>query len=339
MTVSKESLSDLKEKYEKAEKLVEEESKQDPPTDPYRSHYAARDILIELQQELKELLDQFWSINDSLEIEDNIARHLYTYILGFVYKDTGRICVWTEELATGEKHLQACIDLLEPYKLNPECVNAYVGAMNQMGILWSIRQDATKSRVFLDIAEQTYIDFKERGASPMTIYDNFGTRDEIETGKGMEILEKTHTMTLFYMAQILGQMGDLHKSAIYCHTTLKRQLESNDYDPIEWALNAATLSQYFFSNDRNTESRHHLAAASYILGKYETEMYRDNMTEDEKASVLEKFNHRSADVMRCWGKYGLNILLESKNRLMQDTADEDQDHQVKSMHFLVHHIN
>lgn len=125
MTILKENLSDYKEKYEEAEKLVEEDSKHDPETAPYRSHYAARAILIELQNNLKNVLNEFSS-------DDEDAR-TFTYILGFIYKDTGRICVWIDELSSGEEYLQKCIELLEPFKLEPECIGAYLGALNHIG--------------------------------------------------------------------------------------------------------------------------------------------------------------------------------------------------------------
>lgn len=315
MTVPKEKLTDLKEKYEKAEKLVEEDSKHDPETEPFRSHYAARDILIELQNNLKNLLANY--SND----ENNEEACIYRFLLGFIYKDTGRICVWAEELATGEMYLKNCIELLEPYRLRPECVNAYLGALNQIGILWSIRQDAKQSNEYLKKSEAIYTEFKEMNKSPLTIYDIFGTKDEVEMGKGANVLEKTHTLTLYYLAQIIGTLGDLDKSADYCYKTLRRQLDFDDYEPIDWSLNAATLSQYLFKQNRNTESRHHLAAATYMLEKYETEMYTPTMTDDERAAVLETFRHRFADVNRCWAKYGLNLLCESKSRLM---ADQDE---------------
>lgn len=212
--------------------------------------------------------------------EDDDSRHLLLYILGFIYKDMGRIYVWTQELTNGENYLMKCIELLEPYKMNPECVNAYLGALNQIGVLWSNRNDAPKSKEYLEQADQLFHDFKASTKIPFTIYDIFGSKDEIEQEKGMEQMEQTHTLTLYYLAQILGTLGDLHKSAALCHRTLKRQLEFNDYEHIDWALNAATLSQYFFRNNRNTESRHHLAAASYIMGKWESQMLQPEMSED-----------------------------------------------------------
>lgn len=312
MPITKEHLTDYKEKYEKAEKLVEEESKHDPETEPYRSHYAARDVLYEIQNNLKNVLND-WP-------EESDERRTYSYILGYIYKDTGRICVWTEELAAGEEYLKKCLELLEPWKRQPECVNAYLGALNQIGILWSNRQNVKESQKYLSQAEDLYKEFKESGLVPLTIYDIFGHKDEIESGKGLDVLEKTHTLTLYYMAQIIGSLGDLHASAVYCHTTLKRQLEFNDYEHIDWALNSATLSQYFFNQNRHTESRHHLAAAQYMLDKHELQMYQPGMNEEAKAAVLETFHHRSSDVMRCWAKYGLNLLLESKNRLLDENS-------------------
>jgi hypothetical protein len=56
MTILKEKLTDIKEKFEKCIKLIEEESKNDPVTEPYQSHYKARDILRESENNLKNIL-------------------------------------------------------------------------------------------------------------------------------------------------------------------------------------------------------------------------------------------------------------------------------------------
>lgn len=161
-----------------------------------------------MQNNLKNLL------NDLPEEEDHESRCLLLYILGFIYKDTGRICVWTEELANGETYLIKCLELLEPYKMRPECVNAYLGALNQLGVLWSNRNDAPKSKEYLDQSEKLYIEFKSSAQTPFTIYDIFGAKDEIEQGKGLDMMEKTYTLTLYYLAQILGVLGDILESTV-----------------------------------------------------------------------------------------------------------------------------
>lgn len=101
-----------------------------------------------------------------------------------------------------------------------------------MGILGSTRQKIEESKQYLVQAESLYQEFKNLNISPLTISDIFGT--EIEQGKGEINLEKIHTLSLYYLAQVFGQEGDLHTSAHYCHLTLKRQLEFNDYEPIDW---------------------------------------------------------------------------------------------------------
>lgn len=40
------------------------------------------------------------------------------------------------------------------------------------------------------------------------------------------------------------------RAATYCQSTLQRQLQLNQFNPMEWALNAATLSQYYIAKVR-----------------------------------------------------------------------------------------
>lgn len=245
--VTKEALSDLKEKYAKAENLIEEESKLDPPTEPYKSHYAAQDILIELQNNIKNTMQTLKADNQADDLDK------YTFILAHILVDLGKIAMFTEEPSNAERYLQQGVDLLSEFQLNPSAVCAYLNGLNQCGILWTNRNNAEKAKEFLIKAEETYTSFKASQSVPLTIYDLFGPEDEIESGKGSKLLEKTNTLTLFYLAQVFGTLGDLKKSAVYCHTTLKKQMQSRDYEPIDWALNAATLSQYFCTNNRYTE--------------------------------------------------------------------------------------
>lgn len=59
--------------------------------------------------------------------------------------------------------------------------------------------------------------------------------------------EKACTHTLYYLAQVYQHLDMTEKAAQYCHTTLKRQLDYSGYSPVKWALNAATLSQYYLT--------------------------------------------------------------------------------------------
>lgn len=71
----------------------------------------------------------------------------------------------------------------------------------------------------------------------------------------------TFTHTLYYLAQVNAAMGHSEKGAMYCHTTLCRQLETEQYDPVDWAVNCATLSQYYITLGNYMLARH-------CLGRY-----------------------------------------------------------------------
>lgn len=317
MVIAKEKLSDFKEKYDKAQKNINENSKLDPPTEPFRSHYAALDILMRLQTSVSDFKKNMCIS----EIEDRI---IATSILAFVTSDIGSIHMFTENFPESEKYLKASIDLLHKDKLRPEYIIPYVHACNELGILWSKREQLEQAEEFLVEAESSYKAFKESDKIPLTLMDFFGAFDEVNNEKAIIILEKTYTLSLYFLAQVNSGLGKLKESANYCHLTVKRQLEFNDYEPIDWALNAATLSQYYLMQNSLKQSRYLLAAASYMLDQYETNMYKPDMTEEQKAAVLEIFKHRSADVARCWAKYGIYILSTSKDRLLSDDDDEDE---------------
>lgn len=248
MSDSKELLTDLKEKYEKSTKLIIEESKLDPQNEPYKSHYAARDILLELAQNIKNYVE---SANDESSPAEVIQN--FKFILGHINVDLGRVYNFTEEVTTADKYLNETIESLSEFKLHPSAICAYLNALNENGILWMNRSDTEKAKEFLVNAETVYDAFKETKQTPLAIQDLFDICDKSGTKFGEKSLEKINCLTLFYLAQVFGSLGDLEKSAVYCHTTLKKQLNLGDFDSIDWALNAATLSQYFCTNNRFTE--------------------------------------------------------------------------------------
>lgn len=244
-------------------------------------------------------------------------------MLAAVYLYLAIVSIDTEEISTGEKHLEKCKEIIDKFETKPDFIMITLNMYNQYGILWSQREPET-SRIYLEKAEQIYKDFKMSGEIPVNITDlfqvNLVTRDIDTTWK---LFEKMHTLTLYYLAQIFGTLKDALKSAVYCHWTLQRQLEFNDYEPIDWALNSATLSQFFMEKNGFKQARHHLAASSFILEKYEKileEIHDRNEVYDAK---VETFKHRGADVARCWAKYGLLLLLKSKERLLNHTDDID----------------
>ncbi|KXJ82756.1 hypothetical protein RP20_CCG011376 [Aedes albopictus] len=315
MGITKESLSDIREEFEKAHQKIDEDSKNDPPTEPFRSHYAARDILQAVQRKLKNL-------RESLD-EGSDAELTVRCILANVLKDIGRISIFTEELSNGELVLKEALELVKEDKESAAGVNGYIEVLNQLGILYCNRGSFEESKAILEQAMENYASVKSLADfEPLTISDLFGTKDEIEKGKGQLLLEKNHTLTLYYLAQVYGYLEDLVKSAHFCHKTLKRQLDYNDYEHIDWALNSATLSQYYFPKNYLSQSRHLLAAASYMLDRFEEEVIPKETNPTAKNEKIENHRHRSADVARCWAKYAIHILAASKERLCEDDVEE-----------------
>lgn len=68
--------------------------------------------------------------------------------------------------------------------------------------------------------------------------------------------ESLHTHTLYYLTQAYKNNGQFNKSAEYGHKTLQRQLLTKLYDPVDWAVNCATLSQYHLTQGDYISARH-----------------------------------------------------------------------------------
>lgn len=247
MALTKEFFCDLKEKYIKTEELIIEKSKLDPPTEPFKSHYEARSILLDILQTIKQQMEA-----PENQVSTNDLEKL-KIILVHITVDLGKINNFTEDISTGEKYFNESLELIKDRETEPTIICAALNAMNESGVMWMNRGETEKARDFLINAENCCNSFKAKKLDPLSIHDILDGNSKSENGRGEKLLEKINVLTLFYLAQVFGSLGDLEKSAIYCHTTLKRQLIEGDFEPIDWALNAATLSQYFCTNDRYTE--------------------------------------------------------------------------------------
>ena len=150
------------EKYKEARRLSEEEAQEDPETDPFKSKYVARNLLSELKTKLESFQD-----DDSPSEKLKILMSALDYQIGQNY-------IETEELSTGEEHIERCIKTLEEHRLDRRCTccSIYLHALNELGILWSKRGDSEKALGFLQEAEKLYHTFaKEEGGTPYEIHE------------------------------------------------------------------------------------------------------------------------------------------------------------------------
>lgn len=63
-----------------------------------------------------------------------------------------------------------------------------------------------------------------------------------------------------------------------------------DFDMIEWALNSATLAQFFMEQNAFRQARHHLSAASHVLDRHEQEIKTMDCSEEELGAKLVKLS-------------------------------------------------
>ncbi|XP_069466714.1 KIF-binding protein isoform X2 [Ambystoma mexicanum] len=316
----------LCDKYQRSVRLSEEESKTDPDSEPFRSKYSARELL----NEIKGLLGQLEEGREEQPCNPYPADSptgVLAVRLAVIELQLGVNHTETEELSAGEEHLVNSARLLEPYRLSQEAVSAYLQAQNNLGILWSGRGEIQVAQTYLESAESLYIQYmKQIGKPPLELHEHFMAREEQYTEQErFKRFEKVYTHTLYYLAQVYKHLEFIEKSAQYCHATLKRQLEFTTFNPVEWATNAATLSQYYLPEQLYMESRHCLAAANVILRQ--TDHIVPGESADEKQERLDLIGRRKAEIARCWIKYCLNLLQDATKKLEDNIGELDADRQ------------
>ncbi|XP_076012220.1 KIF-binding protein [Genypterus blacodes] len=342
-------------KFTTAQNLTEVESRNDPENDPFRSKYKARELLREIYCSLKnfeacegeddsggssaESGDQRPS-EDPVDgqTDDGYDRGfsgdspagLRASKLGAVEYYLGVNHVDTEELSAGQEHLMNCMKLLERCRVSPENVSLFIHVRNQLGILWAGRDETETAQGFLETAESIYQRYiKEEGSPPTDMTEYFTTEANLLTHQDRtKRFELAYTHTMYYLAQVYKNLGQTERAATYCHSTLQRQLRLNQYNPMEWALNAATLSQYYITKGRYMEGRHCLSAATVIsalAGEAPSEAAaQESETECERR---EQLRQKRADIARCWIKYCLNLLQDAKKLLEDNIGELDVDRQ------------
>lgn len=139
---------DLQDKYEKVNKLLNEDSKLDPPNDPYRSKYKAQGLLNEMKTMITYHMDDLPS--------DDPERPKIHAMLGAVLLNMGVTSLDVEELSTGEEQLNNCINTLEEFSMQPFCIIFSLTALNQLGVLWSERDNPQKSLKILEKSEKMF---------------------------------------------------------------------------------------------------------------------------------------------------------------------------------------
>uniref|UniRef100_A0A8C2L8Z8 KIF-binding protein n=1 Tax=Cricetulus griseus TaxID=10029 RepID=A0A8C2L8Z8_CRIGR len=325
--------TEIREKFQAALALSRVELHKNPEKEPYKSKYGARALL----EEVRALLGPAPEDDDEPAADDGPGdqalgaaeprdaegpgeqRALRLAVIEF---HLGVNHIDTEELSAGEEHLVRCLSLLRPFRLSLGCVSLYIQAQNNLGILWSEREEIETARSYLESSEALYNQYmKEIGSPPLDPTEHFLPEEEkLTEQERSKRFEKVYTHNLYYLAQVYQHMEMFEKAAHYCHSTLKRQLEHNAYHPMEWAINAATLSQFYINKLCFMEARHCLSAANVIFGQT-GKIPATEDTPEAEGDVPELYHQRKGEIARCWIKYCLT-LMQSAQLSMQDNIGE-----------------
>ena len=298
--------------FVEAERLTSEESPRDPPEEPYRSLYAARELLTALQSKLQSCPVEEGGGGgggeDATVLSAGLQLQLALNYMG------------TEEPTRGVELLEACSQGVEGLRSKVKTASLCVEAYNQLGIAWGNWGEQQKALEYLLKAKAVY-ESHIALPPPITSSQWLAGREESEQERETAF-EALHTHTLFYLAQVFGHLHQAKQAAHYCQQTLSRQIESKEYDALEWSLSCATLSQYHLNTGSFRQARHCLAAASHVLQRFSSEAGGP-----ERDGVREKLVQTEADVARCWTKYCCSLLRASRDRMEGSHTQEDKSSQ------------
>ena len=300
----------LTDDFRQALHLTNEESKQDPPQEPYRSLYSARELLLGVRTKLEACPEHLQQLEDYL-----VLRACVQLQIALNHANT-------EELGEGETSFETCHRLLEGISSKVKTASVSMQAYNQLGVLWGNRNEQQKA---LEVLLKSKAVYESHIALPPPITEaEWLLGEEVGEWEREKAFEGHHTHTLFYLAQVYGNLKQPKLSAQYCQTTLSRQLETREFDAIEWSLNCATLSQYYLNTDNYIQARHCLASASCVFSEVERESGEEGESREEER--VEKLQQVEADLSRCWSKYCL-VLLRSSRDQQQEGARRDSGRQ------------
>ena len=293
-------LVNLKKDFLKAEALL---SVIDPKETPFQSKYQARKIL-----------------QDVVSKTDDAA------ILGGLHCLLGIIDVDVEEFSQSETDLLQALSYICEVDNRDKIIIQEVKTLNQLGILWCLRDDYEKAKMYLDRSLQSYLQFlkNEDKKCLYELADLFESSVHPSFEEKEKSLELLNTHTYYYLAQVYEKMGDASKAAECCHITLTKQLELKEFQHLDWATNAAMLSQHYLAKEDYSTTKRHLIASWVMLDRYQSELNSkevENEIKDDRQEMLIKCR---AEVSRAWGKYCLLLLQRSMDHDVEQSQLENQ---------------
>ncbi|GAB6029170.1 hypothetical protein CHUAL_004946 [Chamberlinius hualienensis] len=326
-------VKDSYDKYIKIIRLREVDSKEDPENEPYRSKYAARDLLNDIRNNLDPELNPRGDVNDEqLLILNAISAHVEFYF--------GLLAAEVEEFPTAEEKLLKSLKISEDHETTQTHVLTCLKSYNELGVLWSLRGDNKQAAEYLkrsaQLSQKYRVEVELPPYSPHDLFKFLLNQDLNNDIDNWKLFEDVLTHGIYYLAQAFTSIEEPAKAAVCYELTLRRQLDGQEFDGIDWAVNAATLSQFFISENNFSAARHLLACATKVLEDHSCQTSTNNIYPDEPDDTPQKacikaihfaasYFVRKADIARCWAKYGNLLLNVSWNELMKSGEEMGQE--------------
>ena len=247
---------------------------------------------------------------------------IYTSLIAFLYYFLGNFNASNEDTKLCEEYYTKSINLFNSLPINVKIkfINYYQDIMNNLGIIHYNQGHIKKGLEHFAKAEQIYKIFflnlsqnkKFNFTNELSLFMenlfnnddnnillyNYSTSD-FEENKNK--IEHNYTLTIFYFAQAFTKLNFRKKAILFCSTTLKRQIEYNEYDLKDAVNNCMNLSDFYLESQNFAQTEYLLKCALELIPK--------NLNEKKKLR---------ASVQSQLGKYYLErlklaLLLRRKN--------------------------
>lgn len=184
---------------------------------------------------------------------------------GSLYYEAGKILLNTRTVEKSKEYLQKGLQIIEAHKETPLIAFLHMRILNYLSYVLSILGELENARMLLESANSRN-------------NDNFPvvyTTDELfasKTAKDVEAKLKVDKIIINNMQMlgwVYGKLGMNDHYADMIHQCLQKELDTNEGDPIQWAIRCYRLASLFITQFKWDVASYHLAAAQSLLDPLE----------------------------------------------------------------------
>jgi len=241
---------------------------------------------------------------------------------------------------TAERFFISCLDVLKDKKTERKAILIAVKAYDKLSYILIKLQRLEECYEILLVSINLYFNYtKDKYLKPIDVTIILGIDDKerklLDTRFSLDHLHIENFIRLAILYNYNPE--NKHEYIGYMHILLNDILKTDQFLHEyckDWAITAAELSQYFVRNNRFTEAKNFLAAAVYIMEKYNinklTTMTRTtinvNQNIDSNLSLnmlhIEGNQYTYAKIANFCGQYGVWFLHASRKKLLQNKENQ-----------------